>query len=502
VLASTTKQADILEVISNLSSDEVFTPPKVTNALLDLLPEHVWSDPKLRWLDPGCKTGVFLREATKRLMNGLKEAIPDEQERLEHILRNMLFGVSITELTALMSRRTVYCSKNASGPHSTVHMPTTHGNIWSGRVEHAYVNGRCTECGASEATMERENRDNYAYAFIHEDGRAKLEGTFDMQFDVVVGNPPYQMEAEGSSRTMPLYQHFVDQAKALNPRYIVMIIPSRWMVSGLGLGEFRQNMLADRRIRHLVDYPNASEIFPGVELKGGVGYFLWDRENEGPCAMTLVSGDETHGPVERDLSEYDVLVRDSRALDILHKVQDQEEPSVMDILAVDKEFGMTSNFRGYSTERTPRSIRIYAVKNRKRVERWIDRKEIRKSRHLIDTWKVLIPQAYGAGETFPHQILGQPLVAPSPSCCTQTYLFLYLNDEAAAQSAITYVRTRFFRFLISLRKITQHATRSTYMWVPQQSWDRTWTDEELYAKYGITPEEQEYIVSIVREMPV
>lgn len=502
MLLQTTTNADILEVISDLSNDEVFTPPKVANAVLDLLPADVWTNPDLRWLDPGSKTGVFPREITKRLMVGLSDAFPDEDARLAHILKNMVHGIAITELTALMSRRSLYCSKDASGPHSTVTMPNPSGNLWFERVDHSYVGGKCSECGASEAQMERENRENYAYAFIHKAGLEAAGKAMEMKFDVIVGNPPYQMDAESGNRTMPLYNIFVDQAKSLNPKYIAMIVPSRWMAGGLGLSEFRGQMLKDTRIRALVDYPNANEVFPGVEIKGGVGYFLWDRDDRGPCEMTVVRGDERHGPVTRDLGEYDVLVRDSRGLEILHKVQGRGEPSLTEILAVDKEFGMTSNFTGFSMTRTAGTIALYANKSGKRIVGWINRDKIDKSVHLIDKWKVLIPKAGSdGGQRLPDVVLGTPLVVAPPSVCTQTYLFVYVDTEAEAKNVESYIKTQFVRFLISLRKISQDATRATYTWVPQQAWDQNWTDAALYEKYGITEEEQAYIASMVKEMP-
>jgi site-specific DNA-methyltransferase (adenine-specific) len=321
-----------------------------------------------------------------------------------------------------------------------------------------------------------------------------------MKFDVIVGNPPYQMGSDGGTRDIPIYNKFVEQAKKLNPRFLSMIIPSRWMASGLGLSEFRRMMLEDRRIRKLVDYPVASEIFPGVEVKGGVCYFLWERDNEGDCAVTTVRGDDLVGPVDRNLGEYDVFVRDSRALDILRKIQRKKEPSIIEILSVDKEFGWTSNFNGFHNKRKPGDVAIYYITKTKRSIGWIERSAIEKRPELVDTWKVMIPQAYGAGEGIPHQILGQPFVAPKPSVCTQTYLFVYVDSKDAAESVESYVRTRFLRFLVSLRKITQHATRSTYTWVPQQAWDRTWTDEALYKKYGLTKGEIAFIESRIRPM--
>lgn len=494
---------DILEVIADLSNDEVFTPPKVASAVLDLLPEDVWTNPDLRWLDPGAKTGVFLREITKRLLVGLAPAIPDEQERLTHILTNMVFGIAITELTSLMTRRTVYCSKDATSQHSTVQFPEASGNIWFQRVEHDFAKGRCRDCGASAAQLDRDDtRENYAYAFIHGDGREAVGKELEMKFDVIVGNPPYQMDSDGGNRTMPVYNLFFDQARQLGPRYIAMIIPSRWMAGGLGLNEFRAQMLADRRIRTLVDFPNASEVFPGVEIKGGVCYLLWNRDQEGACDVTLTRGGDLIGPVSRDLGEFDVFVRDSRALGILRKVQALGEAPITDILAVDKEFGWASNFGGFHSTKSQGDVPLHYNRQGKRLVGWIARKDVDKSAHLIDKWKVMIPQAGSdGGQRLPDMVLGSPFIASSPSVCTQTYLFVFVDDEGSASSVDSYVKTRLFRFLVSLRKMTQHATRSTYTWVPQQSWDRTWTDEALYEKYGITEDEQAYIAKMVKEMP-
>ena len=493
----------ILEVITDLSNDEVFTPPKVANAVLDLLPESVWSDPTLRWVDIGAKTGVFLREISRRLMAGLSEAFPDNQERLEHILHNMVHGIAITELTSLMSRRTLYCSKQANSEHSVVKMPTSAGNVWFERVEHSFKNGRCTECSASEELMERENRENHAYAFIHATGRKAVEKEIGMKFDVIVGNPPYQLQSDGGTRDMPIYQHFVDQSKELDPRYIAMVIPSRWMAGGLGLSDFRRSMLADRRIRDLVDYPNAAELFPSVGINGGVCYFLWDSAHDDQCNVSTVRSGQVIGPTLRSLDEFDVLVRDSRALQILRKVLSHREPSVNTILARDKEFGWTSNFDGFHASEGPGDVPLHYIRAVKRNVGFIPRSEITKSTHLIDTWKLLVP-AVGSGRERERSgvdlVLGPPLIASAPSACTQSFLFFHFATEQEALSLKSYYVTRFFRFLVSLRKITQHATHSTYSWVPMQAWDREWTDEELFTKYDITAEEQAFIAEIIREM--
>jgi site-specific DNA-methyltransferase (adenine-specific) len=490
---------DVLSCLANLSSDEVFTPPQLANRMLDLFPAKLWSDKNTTFLDPSCKSGVFLREIAKRLDKGLETQFPNRQKRLNHIFKKQLYGIAITELTSLLSRRSLYCSKTANGRYSVCEgFGDANGNVRFKRTEHTWEDGRCALCGVGEATYARgKDLETHAYEFIHAES---LKEVFKMKFDVIVGNPPYQLGSEGGTRDIPIYNKFVDQAKKLNPRFLSMIIPSRWMASGLGLSEFRRTMLGDRRIRKLVDYPIASEIFPGVEVKGGVCYFLWERDFEGDCAVTTVRGQDVVGPVNRNLGEYDVLVRDSRALDILHKILRRNEPSITDILSVDKEFGWTSNFDGFHDKKKSGDVAIFYIRKTKRSMGWIERSKIEKSAKLVDTWKVMLPKAYGAGEGIPHQILGQPFVAPKPSVCTQSYLFAYLETKKAAESVESYVRTRFLRFLVSLRKITQDATRSTYTWVPQQAWDRTWTDEALYKKYGLNKDDITFIESRVRAM--
>jgi site-specific DNA-methyltransferase (adenine-specific) len=498
----------ILEVITDLSNDEVFTPPKVANALLDLLPAHVWNDPDLRWLDVGAKTGVFLREITRRLMVGLADNIADDQQRLDHILRNMVYGIAITELTSLMSRRTVYCSKRANGTHSVVAMPTPEGNVWFERVEHMYKNGRCTECSASAELMERDNRDNHAYAFIHATGRKAFEKEHGMKFDVVVGNPPYVMTGGGGgTNDTALYNLFVEQAKSLNPKYITMVIPSRWMGGGRGLDEFRASMLSDTHIRVLVDYENAKDLFPAVGINGGVCFFLWDRDTPGPCTTTFHRSTVTVGPVERTLGEFDILVRDPRALAILHKVRAKVATSFAELLSGDTPFGLPTNYSEFALDGRAKAgtITVHATDGGKRITGLMPRSSVSKNTHLIDSWKMFIPKA-GSGrerETTGVDLVLAPFFVGRPGAvCTQTYIVAAPFDtEQQAASAASYLRTRFARFLISLRKVSQDALRGVYQWLPQQSWDHEWTDAELYKKYGITVEEQAYIAELIREMP-
>lgn len=487
---------DILDCIANLSNDEVFTPPALANKMLDLLPPEVWTNPELRFLDPGSKSGVFLREAAKRLMTGLAAAIPDEALRREHIFKNMLHGIAITELTAQISRRTLYYSKDASSEKSVVQLPTPDGNIRYQNIAHTFKAGSCIHCGAPESAGRDLNAlESHAYLFIHEE----LDPT--MKFDVIIGNPPYQLKDGGhGASASPLYHKFVQQAIAANPRYMSMIIPSRWFAGGKGLDEFRAQMLADRRMKVLVDHADAGECFPGVEIKGGVCYFLWD-ENHGAgatdtCLVRNLNGDAVD-EAERRLDGYDVFIRFNKAVSILEKVLSFEEPSLENQVSRQKPFGLRTNFDDYMKSPFDGAVQLYA---RGEVG-WVALEKIIVNKEWVPKWKVLTSMAYGAGEGFPHQITGKPIVAAPNSACTETYLVLGVFDsEAEANNFAAYQQTRFFRFLVSLRKNTQHLTRDRFSFVPKLEMAEAWDDAKLYARYGITADEVAYIESMIKEM--
>lgn len=509
------RNPDVLTCIANLSNDEVFTPPELANRMLDTLTEawaanhdgaNIWADKTVRFLDPCTKSGVFLREITSRLVDGLAEEIPDLEERVDHILTHQVFGIAITQITSLLARRSVYCSKRANGKHSIARsFATEDGNIWFERTEHTWTATNCKYCGAPKTILDRgDDLETYAYAFIHTDDiQTRIAELFggNMQFDVIIGNPPYQIDDVGGHRPVPIYQKFVKQAMNLEPRFLIMVTPSRWMAGGLGLSNYRKEMLADKHVRKLVDYAKMNEVFPGVDFEGGVSYFLWDRDYTGKCEHTYYSGGEYPISAVRDLNEFDVLVRDERSAIILRKVLAFGEDSITSVMGGHNEFGLLTNFRDYVKHPTSSSdITVHALENSRRVARWLPIGTLPKGHDYVNQWKVLIPTSYGERGAIPAMILGPLLVASPPSCSTQTYLFITALSQSEAEIVASYARTRFFRFLLSLRKITQHASKSVYSYVPIQNFSHKWTDEMLYEKYGITPDEIAFIESMIRPM--
>lgn len=491
---------DVLICLANLSSDEVFTPPEVANAMLDMLPQELWKDSKATFLDPACKSGVFLREIAKRLIEGLKDEIPDLQTRLNHIFQKQLYGIAITNLTALLSRRSLYGSKWANSKYSFSRFDTAEGLIrLNPKSRHTWKNGRCVFCGASQGEYDRDKTlESHAYEFIHTHTPEKI---FKMKFDVIIGNPPYQLSDGGAqSSSTPIYNYFVEQSKKLNPKYLSFIIPARWFSGGKGLDIFRKNMIEDKRIRILHDFLNSSECFGnGVEIKGGVCYFLWNRDEEGMCQIFTHNAGVVKKQKLRFLEEGEGLfIRYEEGLNILKKVKIKQEKSFSLIVSAQKPFGLRTFVEG-DIKPFFNSVKLYQNGG----VGYIKKDKITKNLNWVNSYKVYISRAYNAGDTLPHQIIGKPILGEPNSCCTETYVHIGpFNDKSEALNVISYIKTKFFRFLVSLIKVSQMAPSKVYEFVPIQDFSKPWTDAELYTKYGLDEEEIAFIESMIKPMDV
>lgn len=516
-----TYNPDILTCLANLSNDEVFTPPKIVNKMLDMLPEEIWHDSAVTFLDPVCKSGVFLREIAKRLIEGLKDEIPDLQERIDHIFHKQIYGIAITELTSLIARRSLYCSKYPNSKYSLSHFDDVQGNIRYKRIEHRWKDGKCIFCGATRSVYDRgKDLETYAYEWIHTNEPEKI---FNMKFDVIIGNPPYQMsfglEGKNSSNAKSIYNLFIQQAIKLNPRYLCMITPSRWMTkTAQGIPDsWIEDMLQCNKFLAIHDFEDASDCFSGVSIKGGVNYFLWNKDYNGKCKYYFHEAQN-----KKIMERYDfldskgagVVIRNPKAYVILEKIEllegiyySRPEKNFSGLVSAKHFFDnsnlLTSNWSGYQSKPYAQyNIKYYLNINRERTFRWIAKNQIPKNTEVVNLHKVYIPAANGDEK----QILGKPFYGEPGSVCSQTFLVIgydvkkhHFNKEECL-NIISYIQTRFFRYLVSIKKKTQNGPRGVYQFVPLQDFSKSWTDEELYAKYKLTKEEIDFIEAMIKPM--
>ena len=498
-MANSTYNPDVLNCIANLSNDEVFTPPELANKMLDLLPEELFNSPTTTFLDSFTKSGVFLREIVKRLDRGLETQIPDRQARIDHILHKQVFGIACTELTSLLARRSVYCSKQANGKYSISKFDTPEGNILYKNISHTWVNGKCKYCGANQAVYDRgPEAEQYAYQFIHTDNPQHFFGN--MKFDVIIGNPPYQLSDGGNSASAkPLYHLFVEQAKKLKPLYLNIIIPARWYAGGKGLDDFRSTILTDDRIQHIVDYPNSTDCFHGVNIAGGVCYLLWISNRHDECTVTNIYGGKTTSESRR-LNEFPVFVRDNISIHIVRNVRSQKEKTMDNVVFSRNVFNLASNERGHANKYNNDYNLLSSDGNS-----FINPQNVSDRNNLIDKYKVIVTYAMSGGNKpgsdGRYQILSSLMVLPPNTVCTETYLiidsFIKKND---AENCCKYLRTKFDRFLLLQALSSIHITKNVFLFVPLQDFSHPWTDEMLYKKYGLTDEEIGFIESMIRPM--
>lgn len=498
-LSENVHNPDVLSCLANLSNDEVFTPPDIANQMLDMLPQELFSSPDTKFLDPACKSGVFLREIAKRLIKGLEDKIPDLQQRLDHIFHEQLYGIAITELTSLLSRRSLYCSKYPNSQYSVSLFDNAEGNIRYRRIQHSWKDGKCEFCGANKEQYDRStDLETHAYELIH---RVNPEEIFKMKFDVIISNPPYQLSDGGNGRSaQPIYHCFVEQALKLKPGFLVMIIPSRWFSGGKGLKDFRNMMLSDRRIKKLVDYENFKDVFPGVDLAGGACYFLWDRNYNGPCNVVNYAKEKLL-TMDRYLdANGEFFIRQNFAVDIVERIKKCESKFLSDRVSSRKPFGLPTNY-------LPQEKGIPCWFIQRIGLKYAKNSDIVDSDGYLNKWKLLAPKAPIAGQTDFSKAVGfyyggNTRIAKPGECCTESWIILGAFDsEEEVKFFRSYLFTKIVRFLLLQTVVSQDVTKKNFCFVPDMGkYKEIYNDDMLRKRWSITDEEWRYIDSRISEV--
>lgn len=509
IIKSNNYNPDVLTCLANLSNDEVFTPPDVANQILDMLPKELFMDPNTKFLDPACKSGVFLREIAKRLLKGLESIIPDLQQRINHIFREQLFGIAVTELTSELSRRSVYCSKTANGRYSITFFDNEQGNIKFSHINHTFKNGNCIYCNASESEYSQTKRgilESHAYEFIH---TLQPQDLFKMKFDVIISNPPYQLNTVSNQESnkknrqaKPIYHYFVETAKKLNPRYITMIIPSRWFAGGMGLDKFRQDMLTDKHITKMVYYANAKDCFPQNSISGGVCYFLREKDSTGPCEYTDITGNNKVTQ-KRELDEFPVLIKNNQAVNIIRKVIKDSPNILSEIVSPISPFALSTNVKGENHKKNDNDITLYASNG----VSYLPHNKIDENNIWIKPYKVMISQlsaehAGEPGKDGKFKVLSSSMRVLGPNeVCTHSYILIGQFDEKnLAENLLAYLKTKFVRFLLLQSLSSIHISRNSFLFVPNLDYSKNWTDDELFKKYKFTHSEISFIEDLIKPM--
>lgn len=557
---------DILETITNVGNDEVFTPRKTVDMMLNCLPEEVWHNPNYKWFNPATKNGVFEREIAIRLDKGLEDIIPNIEQRKKHILQNMIYSLGQTKFTSNVARRTVYYCSDANRKCDGLKAPDGHyvngyaigngtwfnnkeGNIKTPNTNHTFVDDKdrimsesnigderkkykCKYCGISGASKynDKNQRETYAYEFIHVDQlnlQSYLQNRFfggdkTMKFDIIIGNPPYQLSDGGAQASAkPIYNLFIEQAKFLNPKYLCMIIPSRWMIGGKGLDDFRENMINDKRFRELHDFINPKTCFPNNDIKGGVCYFLWDKDYDGMCNIYTYTSNEVRKSI-RYLKEegIDIFIRDEILINIMKKVMACSEDTFDSIVSARKPYGLEAEtmlsaskygLPEFSTEKIADGYEILGLGEKmKRVWKYLPLNyPIPKKSPCLFKFKVFIAEAYGCGAI--GEIPSTPVLSTPRQLSTETFLEIGPFDtRLEAENVIKYIKTKFFRALVGIQKQTQHTTQKVYRFVPILDFSSNksidWSqpisniDKQLFSKYKLSNEEIEFIEKHIQEM--
>ena len=536
---------DILSLFEALNSHEVFTPPRVARQMLDLLPSELWSDPSIKILDPCTKSGVFLRECLFRLFDGLEGAgsykasdgktydLGDRQQRINHIFKNMLFGIATSELTGYVARRTLYGVMKANVDKQTASLDaferSSNFRNWSeeeisnfiGRNKFNQFFDHNLFCGEEYVGFEAEGNIFYpneeVEKIVIEEDDYEIEDKYFpfirqetmhekileirngiMKFDVIIGNPPYQVNDGGGSGSsaIPIYHRFIEASIGLNPKFICMIVPSRWMTGGKGLDKFRREMISNNKISKVIDFQNSKDCFPSVEIPGGVNYFLWDRRSTGKSTeYTSIDFDGRVNTTTRDITKFDIVVRGNIDTEILKKVNEKSKLFFSDLVLPRKPFGIGSNFKGFSEKPFLGSVEFFHSKG----VGFVAKEEIKNNIGIIERPKVLVSKANGAAQNT-GKIISEPIVAGPNSCCSETYLVIECKSISEAEFVAEYMKSKFFRFMLQIRKKTQNTSMDNFKFVPCVDMSRHWDDSEIYEMYDLSQTEINHIESTISKM--
>lgn len=335
-----------------------------------------------------------------------------------------------------------------------------------------------------------------------------------MKFDVVIGNPPYQISDGGGTgdSAVPVYDIFIEQAKEIKPEYISMITPSKWMKGGRGLNNFRRTMMEDTRLKYIKDYQNAKDIFPSVDLDGGVSYFIWAENYDGPVEYTYT---DEKGYVNRSnrylkTGASDTVIRDYRQYSIIKKIYSKDPESFSKIVSSRNPFGFNSNLFN-SPESYPNTIikkeaaenycLIYGVIGNKggakRKSRYINRSSIEKGEESINRYKLFFSKAFSTNATVPPKVIkGFP-----GSLCTETFLKIGdFDTEKEMNNCLDYIHTKFFRALLFFNRHSLNISRNSFSLIPLLDFSKSWTDQELYETYNLSTQDIKYIEENIKEM--
>lgn len=428
-------------------------------------------------LEINSKTGLYPLFVTYNIFRAKikeKELAIEEQEKLwEQTIKENIFVICKTPMAKSITKRTLVGFKNI-------------------KINAHYFD---------DLIMQVEKKSEKFTKQILNPKTWNIEGETDMKFDAIVGNPPYQLTTGGSkAQAVPLYNLFINIAKKLNPNYISMIMPSRWFSGGMGLDTFREEMLNDKRIRCIIDYSNAKDCFPGVSISGGINYFLWDKNYQGICKYTNIH-DNKKTVKDRILNEFSVFIRFNEGIDIIRKIQQKKEDSIISIVSSLSPFGIDSKVRG-KTNRFESSLSLYSSDG----VSYIDDKSVKVGTDLINKYKVMVSKVISEHALEPDKdgkfkVFSTLKVLEPKEVCTFSYFIIGgYENKMKTENLLSYLKTKLLRFLLLLSISSINLSKDKFQFVPMQDFNKPWTDEELYKKYNLTQEEINFIESMLKPM--